>query len=113
MIYSKLLFIFQAFSQKSYGFGVMVVEVPNQSELLMCIKYYPLLSNLTSDRSQAVIFQLDNLADLENADTCDTDDEHIPKDLKGQMALIPTSVNVTTNCTIGERAQIIQVRSKH
>ncbi len=53
-------------------------------------------------------FSLEDLAYLEEADTCDNGDEHIPSDLEGQMALIPTSVNKTANCTIGERAQIIQ-----
>ena len=87
----------------SYGFGVLTTTSSSENlELNFCIKYYPQLYNLTSNRSEAVIYKLSQLVYLNESDTCSGD--KIPDDLRDKIALIPTNAS---NCTMDTRAQMI------
>ena len=89
------IFFFQVSSQ-SVGFGIFTVQLPNNQEENFCIKYYPELYNLTSNKSEAVTFDLNQLYELpQDANTC-PDEEDIEDLDPSQIALIPTT-NKTIN----------------
>ena len=72
------------------------MQLPNNQEENFCIKYYPELYNLTSNKSEAVTFDLNQLYELpQDANTC-PDEEDIDDLDPNQIALIPTT-NKTIN----------------
>ena len=72
------------------------MKLPNNKEENFCIKYYPELYNLTSNKSEAVTFDLNQLYELpQDANTC-PDEEDIDDLDPNQIALIPTT-NKTIN----------------
>ena len=72
------------------------MQLPNNQEENFCIKYYPELYNLTSNKSEAVTFDLNQLYELpQDANTC-PDEEDIEDLDPSQIALIPTT-NKTIN----------------
>jgi len=95
-------------SSQSVGFGIFTVQLPNNQEENFCIKYYPELYNLTSNKSEAVTFDLNQLYELpQDANTC-PDEEDIDDLDPNQIALIPTTnKTINGNCTMDQRAQII------
>ena len=72
------------------------MQLPNNQEENFCIKYYPELYNLTSNKSEAVTFDLNQLYELpQDANTCPDEEDIDDLDPK-QIALIPTT-NKTIN----------------
>ena len=72
------------------------MKLPNNKEENFCIRYYPELYNLTSNKSEAVTFDLNQLYELpQDANTC-PDEEDIEDLDPNQIALIPTT-NKTIN----------------
>ncbi len=87
-----------------YRFGILVAVTDSMPDQLFCIKYYPELSNLTSDRSEATQYRFEDLRDLGAEDTCDPD---VIGDLAGKVGLVSGS-NTTGNCSIADRADVLE-----
>ena len=80
------------------------MQLPNNQEENFCIKYYPELYNLTSNKSEAVTFDLNQLYELpQDANTCPDEEDIDDLDPK-QIALIPTT-NKTINGKLLFRSQ--------
>ena len=94
-------------SSQKFGFGFFTIQISKEEEVNFCIKYYPTLFNITSNKSEAVSYSLNQIVYLEeDADTCQN--ENIPEDLSNKIALIPTqNKTINGNCTIKERAETI------
>ena len=86
------------------------MQLPNNQEENFCIKYYPELYNLTSNESEAVTFDLNQLYELpQDTNTC-PDEEDIEDLDPNQIALIPTTNKTINGKLILFRSQTFMLR---
>jgi hypothetical protein len=86
-------------------FGILVAVTESLPDQLFCIKYYPELSNLTSDLSKAPTYRFDDLSDISDVDTCSGDEPGMDY-LQGKVGIV--SGTNSSNCSIADRAEVIE-----
>ena len=75
----------------------------------MRCRYFPELNNLSTTVNEAPQFAIQDLADLSQVNTCDQDDPGLDI-ADGKFGLVSAGGNATgNNCSVAERANIIEV----